>query len=323
MLSRVAERMYWMGRYIERAENIARLVNVSASLQLDLPRGVKPPWHTLTDIMDLTEEFLVKHTNDDERTIIRFMLADEKNPSSLLSVVAMARENARCTREILPTEVFELITELNFFARKEVGQALARSGRHKYLYSIVNQCHQITGALLGTMSHDLGYGYIRLGRNIERADMTTRILDVGSTRLLAKSNELPETYNTALWMSVLRSISAYQMYRQHVLDRVNSKDVVEFLLKDSHFPRSVAHCIDELKACCVMLPRGDGPQRLLATISRNIGELDVPAMLDDGLHEYIDSLQLDIAAMHDDIVKTWFSFDHATLRLARTNEPSR
>jgi uncharacterized alpha-E superfamily protein len=317
MLSRVAERMYWMGRYIERAENIARLVNVNASLQLDLPRGVKPPWHALTDIMDITEEFLANHANADERTVIRFMLAGDKNPSSLLSTVASARENARTTREILPSEVFESITELNFFARKGIDRALARSGRQDYLNSIVNQCHQITGTLFGTMSHDLGYGYIRLGRNIERADMTTRILDVGSTRMLAKGNELPETYNTALWMSVLRSISAYQMYRQHVLDRVNAEDVVEFLLKDPYFPRSVAHCISELKLCCALLPRGDDPQRQLATIGRQVAELNVPAMLEDGLHAYIDGLQLDIGVMHDDIVKTWFAFDHASVRLAR------
>lgn len=320
MLSRVAERMYWLGRYIERAENIARLVNVNVSLQLDLPRGVKPPWHALTDIMDLTQDFLTKKGLQDERGVIKFMLADEKNPSSLVSSVRMARENARTTREILPTEAFEQITELNIFARDNVGQALARSGRHEYLDGIVNQCHQLTGTLFGTMSHNLGYRFIRLGQNVERTDMTTRILDVGSTRLLAKGDELPETYQMALWMSVLRSLSAYQMYRQHVPDRVNAEDVVDFVLKDKSFPRSVAHCLEELKICCSSLPRGEEPVRVLASLVRSIADLEVPQMIEGDLHGYIDELQTDLARVHDEIVDTWFELDHVAVHSPQENQ---
>ena len=320
MLSKVAERMYWLGRYVERAENIARLVNVNASLQLDLPRGVKPPWHGLTDIFDQTEEFLQAPKTADERSVIKFILADKDNASSLLSTVRFARENARTTREILPTEAFELITELHHFANERINDALGRAGRHEYLASIVNQCHQLTGALFGTMSHDLGYAYIRLGRNVERADMTTRILDVTSTQILTKELQLPETYDTALWMSVLRSISAYQMYRQHVTDRVNAEDVVEFLLQDRHFPRSVAHCISELKSCCSELPRNEEPLRALASVARKVADVDVAEVLESGLRGYIDDFQLELAGVHDEIANTWFNFDHSSVRLPRNAE---
>ncbi|MGR8949543.1 MAG: alpha-E domain-containing protein [Gammaproteobacteria bacterium] len=320
MLSKVAERMYWLGRYIERAENIARLVNVNASLQLDLPRGVKPPWHGLTDIFDQTEEFLKTHKTVDERSVIKFILADNDNSSSLISTVRFARENARTTREILPTEAFELITELQFFANERISDALGRAGRHEYLAKVVNHCHQLTGALFGTMSHDLGYAYIRLGRNVERADMTTRILDVTSTQILTKELQLPETYDTALWMSVLRSMSAYQMYRQHVTERVNAEDVVEFLLQDSHFPRSVAHCIGELKACCSELPRNEEPQRALASLARKVADVNVADVLKTGLRAYIDDFQLDLAGVHNEIANTWFNFDHRSFKLPRHAE---
>ena len=319
MLSRVAERMYWLGRYIERAENIARLVNVNASLQLDLPRGVKPPWYVLTDIMDLTEVFEKHYRNTDERSVIRFLLADKNNPSSLISTVRFARENARTTREILPTEVFELITELQFFTEEHINEALGRAGRHEYLDSVVNQCHQLTGALFGTMSHDAGYGFIRIGRNIERADMTSRILDVNSTELLSKEVQLPEAYDTARWMSVLRSISAYQMYRQHVAERVNAEDVVEFLLQDHDFPRSIAHCITELKSCCDKLPRNEEPLRILASLARKIADTDVANVLEAGLRAYIDEFQLELGNVHEQIVDTWFVFDHSSTRLAPEN----
>ncbi len=320
MLSRVAERMYWLGRYVERAENIARLVNVNASLQLDLPRGVKPPWHGLTDIFDQTEEFLKSHKTVDERSVIKFVLADNDNASSLISSVNFARQNARTTREILPTEAFELITELKHFASERINDALGRAGRHEYLEKIVNQCHQLTGALFGTMSHGLGYTYIRLGRNVERADMTTRILDVTSTQILAKELQLPETYDTALWMSVLRSMSAYQMYRQHVTERVNAEDVVEFLLQDNHFPRSVAHCIGELKSCCSELPRNGEPLRVLASLSRKVADVNVAEVLETGLRAYIDDFQLDLAGVHNEIANNWFNFDHRSFRLPRNEE---
>ena len=314
MLSRVAERMYWLGRYIERAENTARMIKVNASLQLDLPQGVKPPWDALTDIMDLTSEFFEHYSSADERSIIKFILADEHNDNSLLRSIRNARENAWTTREILPSEAFELITELNIFANDKIDQALVRKGRHDYLDDIINQCYQLTGLLFGTMSHDLGYRFVRLGRNIERADMTTRILDVGSEPLLVQHESLPDHCETALWMNVLRSLSAYQMYHQHVMDRVNGENVVEFLLKDIDFPRSVSHCIAELGACFADLPRSELPTRALASVVRRLADGNIRSIIDGGLRNYIDQLQIDIAEVHTQIVDTWFSFDYRELK---------
>ena len=309
MLSRTAERMYWLGRYVERAENTARLVGVHSTLLLDLPRSAKLVWQTLTDIIDSTPTFFQQYEVANERNVVRFMLADESNSSSLLCSIRAARENVRTAREILPSSAWEQINEFYLFARENMQQALTRAGRHEYLDGVQKFCNQITGLLFGTMSHNDAYNFIRVGRNLERADMTTRIFDVGSANLLGRGDEPPVAYENLLWMSVLRSLSAFQMYRQNVRDRVNAEDVVEFLLKDREFPRAVAHCLEELNVCMNQLPRNENPLRVLARVRRMVAEVEVPELIKSGLHEYIDRLQLELSHVHAEVVQTWFDVE--------------
>ena len=313
MLSRVAERVYWLGRYMERLENTARLVNVNTNLLLDLPRGVQIGWPSLIDITGTTQEFADKDGKGDEQSIIRFLIADLQNPCSILSSLKYARENARTTREIIPTEAWELINDLYLFVKDNASKSLSRSGRTKFLMLVIQRAQQLTGMLAGTMSHSSAYNFVRLGRNLERADMTTRIVDVGTVNLITNVNkkvaqaDALEPYINILWMSVLQSLSAYQMYRQNVLDRVNGEDVVEFLLKDPLFPRSVASCFKQLLVCFEKLPGAEPPMRALASATRQIDSADIPNHLSKGtLHDFIDTVQLSIATVHTDIASTWF-----------------
>jgi len=237
MLSRVAERVYWMARYLERAENTARLMNVYSNLLLDLPRGTKVGWHTLIDITGANEDFIASGRSDDERSVMRYLIS-EQNGISLFSTLAMARENARTTREIIPSEAFEQINDIYLFIRENASGQISRSARNQLLEQIIEYCQQLTGLLAGCLSHNHVHRFIRIGRNLERADMTTRIVDVGSSSLLPElipesgvELESAEPYQDMLWMSVLRSLSGYQMYRQNVENRVNAEDVVKFLLQ--------------------------------------------------------------------------------------------
>jgi len=165
----------------------------------------------------------------------------EENSVSLLNMLAMARENARTTREIMPTEAFEEINNLYWFAREKLGKGVSRGPRHELLEEIIASCQHLAGMLSGTMSHNDAFNFVRLGQYLERADMTTRIVDVGSGKLLSSmeldSSANAEPFENILWMNILRSISAYQMYRQHVKNRVNAEDVVVYLLQDEEFPR--------------------------------------------------------------------------------------
>jgi uncharacterized alpha-E superfamily protein len=308
MLSRVAERMYWFGRYMERTENTARLVNVNANLLLDLPRMIKIIWSGLIDITGTNQIFYEKYENADERNVIRFMLEEEKNPGSIYSAISMIRENARITREIMPSEAWEQINELNLYVKQNVNNALKRDGRHEFLDDVIHYCHQITGLLHGNMSHGDAYNFIRIGRNLERADMTSRIADIGCMFLINPRSDIPETYENILWMNVLRSLSAYQMYRQYVHDRVNGEDVIDFLMRDEEFPRAVAHCLDELNLCVKKLPNSDHALRTITRVQRVINEMDAAEIIESKLHEFIDDLQINLAEIHTQVSKTWFDY---------------
>ena len=298
---------------MERLENTARLVNVNTNLLLDLPRGTQIGWSSLIDITGTSEAFKEKDGKHDEQSIIRFLLADLQNPCSILSSLKFARENARTAREIIPTESWELINDMYLFAKENASKSVSRAGRNRFLMDIIEHAQQLTGMLAGTMSHSSAYNFIRLGRNLERADMTTRIVDVGTVNLItniAKKKTQADTlepFINILWMSVLQSLSAYQMYRQNVLDRVNGEDVVEFLLKDPLFPRSVNNCFKNLLGCLEKLPDADEPMRSLATASRHIDAADIPKLLEtETLHDYIDTVQLNIANLHTEIAAAWF-----------------
>ncbi|MEQ8955850.1 MAG: alpha-E domain-containing protein [Gammaproteobacteria bacterium] len=313
MLSRVAERVYWMARYLERAENMARLLNVYSNLLFDMPRRTKVGWDSLITITGTDEEFAEKEKAPDESAVVRFLLT-EQNGVSVRSMLAGVRENARTTREIIPAEAFELINELYIFGKEHAAKGVARGNRHELLQEIVERCQQITGLMAGTMSHNAAYSFIRIGRNLERADMTTRIVDVGSRNLLEAEKgkkKTPdeaqvETYENILWMSVLRSISAYQMYRQHVRDRVNGEDVVLFLMQNPDFPRSVVHCLTQVNNCIDDLPRNEDAMISVAKALRHARDVKITDLIHDGLFLFIDELQGEIGNVHQQIAATWF-----------------
>lgn len=310
MLSRVAERMYWFGRFNERAENTARMVSVNANLLLDLPKMMKHVWADLVNISGGYEQFYKRFTRADERNVIKFILADASNPASLVCTVKAARENARTTREIIPAEAWEKINEFHLYVKKNVEKALKKEGRHRFLNDVMMYCQQMTGLLFGNMSHGEAYNFIRIGMNIERSDMTTRIVDVGCMNLMQERAEIPDAYDNILWMNVLRSLSAYQMHRQNVLDRITGRDVVEFLLKDDEFPRSVGHCMSELEYCFSKLPHNDLPLRSITHLSRIINETDLDKLMaSNRLHAFIDDIQIDLGNIHSQVEQTWFGYN--------------
>ncbi|WP_049630321.1 alpha-E domain-containing protein [Cellvibrio sp. pealriver] len=310
MLSRVAERIYWLGRYMERCENTARLVNVNSNLLLDLPSGVRVGWGSLIDISGTGSYFKKDTLSADEKTVVHFMLADKDNPASLINSLSFARENSRITREIMPMEAWELINDLYHYIRDRAEKVTSRRDRSIMLLHVISSVQQFTGLLAGCMSHNNAYDLIRIGRNLERADMSTRIVDVGLVNLLPHlsigGTEVLEPYDNILWMSVLRSLSAYQMYRQHVRDRVNANAVVSFLLQNEDFPRAVSHCLKQLEQCLWALPNSEKVLAAIVNIQHKLDEADLDRLLQSGLHEYIDELQLEIGNLHFKIAETWF-----------------
>ena len=184
MLSRVADNLYWMARYLERTENLARLVDVSAGLMLDLPQRLSPGWQPVVKITG-NDSLYTEHERDySEKTAVKFIVANAKNPGSMMSSIARAREIARSVRDILPREVWEQINELYLYVGEHAAEASARRTRYGFLGRVITATHALTGMFEGIFNEGDALSFLTLGRNIERADMTSRIVDVRAAAMM-------------------------------------------------------------------------------------------------------------------------------------------
>jgi uncharacterized alpha-E superfamily protein len=307
MLARVAENMYWMSRYVERAEDLARLINVNSNLHLDLPKGIAPGWRPLLTIIGADEAFAEKYGDaDDEARVLRFLLADRDNPQSILATVAAARENARTFRDAIPREGWEEINGLYHHARDHVQAGLTKRGRFDYLAQIIRRSQTLTGLLAGCMNRDEAYFFIQVGRQVERADMTTRILDVRTASLVPEQIPDRRSFENILWMSVLKSLTGYQMYRLEMHVRIQRRDVLRFLLQSRRFPRAVPRCLDELARRLEDLGGGEDALRVVNRLQRTLAELELAALDQEALHALVDALQVGLGEVHDAIAATYF-----------------
>lgn len=308
MLSRVAERVYWMARYAERAENIARIVNVYTNLLLDLPRNTAIGWHSLVEITGGKKLYAEIYSEDTERNIVKFLLADTRNPGSLLNSLSYARENARTIRGILPREAWLKINELYINVKAELPTAISRRNRYDFLASLIGSVQQLTGLLAGTMTHNYGYHFVRIGRNLERADMTSRILDTMTVKdIVEDSQDDITSYEYVLWINVLKSLSAYQSYRQEIHSTVSRGTIVKFILKHQDFPRAILHCLNEIKNSTQRLPRHMRPIRHLNRIIQIVETTKVEGLNSAQQHKFMDRLQLDLADYHTSFSDTYFA----------------
>lgn len=308
MLSRVAERLYWMARYIERTENTARLMLVQHHLVLDLPAHIRPGWDLMIEVLGAGAVFAALPGKPTEKNTIDFIFGSRDNSSSILSSLAGARENVRTTREVLPSETWERLNSLYLSVVQRGARGLPGNIRHKVLNDIVQRCQQITGMLAGSMNNDAAYQFIRIGRNLERADMSTRIIDTASARLMGDSEEI-QPYRNVLWVSVLKSLSAYQMYRLSVRRNVNAEDVLHFLLDSTIFPRALAHTLNEIDTSIGLLPRNREALAAIARVKHDLQKADTGTLRNAELHAFIDDMQLKLDGIHNAINQTWFAPD--------------
>jgi uncharacterized alpha-E superfamily protein len=306
MLSRVAENLYWMTRYLERAENTARLINGTSQVVLDLPRGASFRWDNLISVVGVDDQFHEFYEEADEDSVMRFLILDERNPSSIVSCIHSARENTRTFREVLPAESWERINSLHLFLQRNAPRTTqGRLQRYEVLNEIIERRQSIIGLLMGSMSMDIAYQFIRMGRNLERADMSTRIIDVNSAVLLPQEGST-EAAVERLWMATLNALSAYQMYRRHVSVHVRGKQVLEFVLKDPLFPRTVHHSLNELESCFRALPNHDLPLQAVCDARQRLLDTQFDTTQLSALHESLDQVEADLSAIHAAISKQYF-----------------
>ncbi|WP_140986844.1 alpha-E domain-containing protein [Asticcacaulis tiandongensis] len=308
MLSRVANSLYWMSRYLERAENVARFVDVNTHLMLDLALPVdQTQWLPLISASDDEDDFKARYEHADEKSVVRFLTFDDKNPNSILSCINRARENARTIREVIPVDVWERINELYHLTQAH-SRKRSVGALESYYNEVRRSGNHFAGMLINAMSRDESWHFARMGQLLERADKTARLLDVKYFLLLPKGEAIDSPYDNVQWGAVLKSVNALEMYRQEY-HAINYRDVTQFLLFSKRFPRSVHFSIDyassALSNICSGMPANKALSDMYALNQRFL-RTDATKILTSGLHEFIDDLQLSLNQADQSIYETFF-----------------
>jgi uncharacterized alpha-E superfamily protein len=312
MLSRVAENLYWFARYVRRAENMARLAGVGSQLQLDLPKSVKFMWQPMIDTVGVAALFRTKHPDaaiaPTDVDVMRFLLLDETNPSSLRHSVDTAREMLRSIRDTLPPELWEVVTDLHMFVADEGERMITRRHRVDFIAHIVDGCLKISGLVTATVNRDIGFQFIQLGTAIEQADMTTRIIDAGASGLVApRKEEDRETFRNLQWMAVLSSLAADQTYRRHVRQRVTGEHALRFLLQNYEFPRSVHFCLARMQRMLAAMPPRPHVEAQVARLVEVIRAADPAALMSRNPASFMDEVQVELGALHGAVAGGYFN----------------
>jgi uncharacterized alpha-E superfamily protein len=314
MLSRVADSIYWLNRYVERAENVARFVDVNINLLLDSPIGTQQ-WEPLVLTTGDLPLFQERYGEATAENVIQFLTFDSKYHNSILSCVQAARENARTVREIISSEMWERVNAF-YFMVKDAADGMHLTGWSNewsnFFSEVKLASHLFAGVMDATMSHNEGWHFGQIGRMLERADKTARILDVKYFILLPSVKDVGSTLDELQWIALLRSASGYEMYRkcQH---RIAPFDVARFLILDREFPRSIQFCLMEAERSLHNItgnPFGTWRTPAERTLGRLRSELDyitIDEIQYRGLHEFLDDLQIRINTVGENIFETFFA----------------
>ncbi len=311
MLSSAAKKLFWYGRYMERLESTARVINAHNTLLFDLPRNERINWSTLLEVFGNEALFKSLYARRDEKNIMRFMIASKQNPSSVLSTTSLARENARAVLSFIPQDTWHSSNECYLYAREHL-ERQNRNNRYGHLTEIIAKCQQITGNLSTCMGDGIPHNLILAGRYIERADMTSRMLDMGNRNLMGEitdstdARDFRNSIAPVLWMSVLKSLSADQMYTQQVQSRVSSTEIIKFLIHDKTFPKSIIFCLEQLRNCLGQLPEGRTMQAAISAVENSIELIVVSNLNSKSLSKRLDKMQVNFAVINNEIERRWF-----------------
>ena len=310
MLARVAENVYWLSRYLERIENTARLIKVYGRSLMDLP-GVQEHegWMPLISITGLDDEYLKYFNHANEADVAVFLIADSRNPGSLLNAATAIKNNLRSSRDIFPKQMYEKISRLVRFIRSGVEQGINTTNRNTFLDSIERQVLEISGAVHSSLRHDEAYSFMLMATYIERADMISRVLDVHSS-ILTTDNQ-PDNFapfENRHWAGALHAVSAMQMYRRHVRQPVNAEGCLNFLLNDEQLPGACRFCLIRLDRCLASFKYNNAARAAVAQLLEQLTHADVSMLATDAVqrHEFLDRLQLGLLVTGNAIAKTYF-----------------
>ena len=311
MLSRVADSVYWMSRYVERAENVARFIDVNSNLALGAGETIQEQWAPLVYTTGDDEQFLKRYGEFTRQQVLHFLAFDRDNPNSILSCVENARENARTIREVISSAMWEELNVFYHLVRAAASRPATQDEMHIFCHQVKQASHVLLGATEVTMAHGEAWHFARLGRLFERADMTSRIVDVQYFLLLPDPQDVGTSLDIVRWSAMLKSTSALEMYRR-VHGRILPEKVADFLILDRLFPRSVRFCLIKAHESLQNVAgsvSGTFRTRAEQHLGRLRSEMDytrIEEVIERGLHEYIDDLQTQLNTIGEAMYEDFF-----------------
>jgi uncharacterized alpha-E superfamily protein len=293
MLGRTAQNLFWLSRYIERAENMARMFEVGYRMSLTSRRegGASEHLVSMMQAAEADEGFRLKHEQADVKSVANYMIFDEENPSSVKSSLLAARTNARSVRTALTTEMWESINsawlEFSVIRPRDISGAKLQ----ELLFWIKQVSHRYRGALLSTFLRDEGYAFSQIGNFVERADNTARILDMKYYVLLPRQTMVGGDVDIAQWTMILRAASAHRSYRHVYHDRYKAWNIADYLILRPEMPRSLIFCVDWINRTVDMLEEFHGGRSKGHDAVDSVAELlegvSVDRVFEYGLHEFL------------------------------------
>ena len=312
MLSRVADSIYWMSHYVERAENVARFVDVNLHLHLDLPMVTGEQWEPMVYTTGDYKVFRERYGDPTREKVIQFLAFDRDNPNSIFSCLRAARENARSIREIIPSEIWEHVNTSYLMVDEAARHDAILEAPHEFFTNVKMASHLFTGLTVTCMPHGEVWHFCRLGRLLERADKTSRILDVKYFLLLPSADDVGSAFDSVQWAALLRSASAFEAYRKRH-GRIAPERVVEFLLLDREFPRAVLYCLERAQDSLHAIsnaPAGtfsNSAEQRCGQLLSELAYAEVGEIIASGLHEFCDGFQAKLNRVGAAIFDTYFA----------------
>ena len=319
MLSRVADSLFWMSRYVERAENVARFIDVNLMLLLDVGVQGTSQWAPLVYTTGDHEDFEARYSDTSQENVLRFLTFDRKNPNSILSCLASARENARVSRDMISSQMWEELNKFYLLVRDAQNDPMIIAAPYGFFERIRRAGYSIEGVAQTTMSQGEAWHFARLGQMLERSDKTSRILDVKYYLLLPQASDVGTPLDLRQWGSLLKSVWAIEMYRR-CHGRLSPRSVVDFLLLNREFPRAVHFSVQQAETSLLAISGGTGKnfrnrsEQLLGRLRSEFAYTDVENVMDRGLHEFIDDLQANLNTIGEAIFNDFIALDTAGAR---------
>jgi uncharacterized alpha-E superfamily protein len=301
MLSRVADTLYWLGRYIERAENNSRILDVNLQVTLDDDNvgdiDDKRDWEPILATLEDQKLFNSLYAVTNAETVCEFVTFAKENPNSIRCCVAMARENARTVREYISSEMWERINSLYLWLNSPGARNLFAGSGIDFYRQVVDYAHQFHGTTDATLNRGEGWNFLQIGKYLERGDNVSRILDLKYHILLPSGESVGGNVDTVQWQAVLKSCSAFEAFRKIHTGQVTPGKVVEFILLHDSFPRSIRFCADHLDTAlrrisgCDRAHFENEAERLSGKLCSDLNYVSVGEVFKVGLHQYLDGIQ--------------------------------